>query len=206
MSTTSQPRLPKVTESLRRQWANQRSQSIEERTHDQSGRPRPPESVWEQDVDVAVMDALLALPIGARFDARAIQYEVRTTMSHSHPSTASQSTQTTQTTQTTQPAAGHPAVSPEPAPVAEGYRGTLLSGAIRGQGSQTIYYDAEFAAYEGDLWTVKAGEFDTETEAWEWIGTMRGKPVWAACFWRVTEVRRSTSGMVWGPTPASDDE
>jgi hypothetical protein len=185
MPASSQTRLPKVTESLRRQWANQRSQSIEERTEDQSGRPRPPEGVWEQDFDVALMDALLALPLGTRFDARQIQDEVRAAMTSDYPGTMAAPAGSSAGTTTSEDNA---------------YRGTTVPGAIRGEGSTTLTYDAEMQAFEGDLWTVKASEFPDEAEAWEWIGVMRKKPVWAPCFWRVVEVRRKTSGMVWGPT------
>lgn len=172
MPTPSQPRLPRVTESLRRQWASERAQMVEERTHDQSGRRRPAEGVWEQDFTVKVMDALLALPVGARFDSRAVQDEVRATMTH-----------------------------PSAAAARAARLSTPLPGIIRGQGSETIAYDAEVQVAEGEPWTVKASEFADETEAWGYIGDMRAKPVWAPCFWRVTEVRRKTSGMVLGPVP-----
>lgn len=77
--------MPRVTASLRRQWADQRAQSIEERTHDQEGHPRPLEAIWEEDVNVALMDALLALPLGSHFDGPSIQSEVRAAMQASYP-------------------------------------------------------------------------------------------------------------------------
>lgn len=55
----------KVTESLRRQWALQRAQFIEEREFDQSGRRRSPDAVAEMDAEIAHMDRLLALPVGS---------------------------------------------------------------------------------------------------------------------------------------------
>lgn len=68
--------MPKVTESLRRQWANQRKQALEEREFTQSGKRRSAEDVAIVDFDVAVMDALLALPVGTKFDARDVQKQV----------------------------------------------------------------------------------------------------------------------------------
>jgi len=65
--------MPRVTESLRRRWLAQREQSIEERTHTQSGIPRSPADIAIVDHEIAVMDAMLALPVGARFDARQIE-------------------------------------------------------------------------------------------------------------------------------------
>lgn len=81
---------------------------------------------------------------------------------------------------------------------------TTLPGVIRGEGAESVTYDAEVQVVTGEPWTVKASEFADEAEAWGYIGDQRSKPVWASCFWRVTEVRRRTSGMVWGPVPASD--
>lgn len=62
--------MPRVTESLRRQWTIQREDAIEGRTHDQSGRPRPPEAVAEQDFHVRLMDHMLSLPLGTKFDGQ----------------------------------------------------------------------------------------------------------------------------------------
>jgi hypothetical protein len=77
--------MPRVTENLRRQWANARSQMVEERTEDQSGRPRSPEDVALVDFDMAVMDALLALPLGTKFDAREVDAQVRATFDFTAP-------------------------------------------------------------------------------------------------------------------------
>ncbi len=68
--------MPKVTESLRRQWAQQKEQMIEERTETQSGRPRSAEDIALVDTDIAVMDRLLALPLGTKFDGQAVYAEV----------------------------------------------------------------------------------------------------------------------------------
>lgn len=62
--------MPKVTESLRRQWENQRIQAIEEREVDQSGRRRPAEGVAEMDWEVRLMDHMLSLPLGTKFDGQ----------------------------------------------------------------------------------------------------------------------------------------
>lgn len=172
----STPRLPKVTEALRRQWANQRSQMVEERTRDQSGRARSNMDVAIVDVYVKVMDFLLALPLGTRFDTRTIQDEIRESI-HS--------------------------TSPRAATDAAARLSTTVPGTIRGEASQTTTYDAEMQAFAGDLWAIKASAFSDETEAWAYVGEMRQKPAFASCLWRVSEVRRKTSGMVWGP--ASDD-
>lgn len=72
--------MPKVTEKLRSQWHWNRVQSLEERTHDQSGFPRSPEDVELVDFDIAVTDALLALPLGATFDAREVSEQVRASL------------------------------------------------------------------------------------------------------------------------------
>lgn len=55
----------KVTEALRKQWALQRAQLAEERTHDQSGRPLSAEAIREADHEIEHMDHLLSLPIGS---------------------------------------------------------------------------------------------------------------------------------------------
>lgn len=68
--------MPRVTENLRRQWRNQRAQALEERTHTQSGIPRSAEDIAIVDFDVAVMDRLLSLPLGTKFDAQDIQREM----------------------------------------------------------------------------------------------------------------------------------
>lgn len=183
--------MPRVTESLRRQWASQRSQMVDERTHDQSGRPRPLMDVALVDVDIKVMDALLALPLGARFDSREVQEQVRATMREFDPEDAP----------TVAPApAAEPGVqdvvqqSPVTRPRDYGVPGLLLRDA-----SETTTFDVEVQTSEGEPWTVKAAGFADETEAWEFIGMMRKKPVWAPCFWRVIEVRRKTTGAVRGP-------
>lgn len=72
--------MPKVTENLRTQWRWNRTQSLEERTRDQSGRPRSPEDIRLVDFDIAVTDALLALPLGAKFDAREVSEQVRASL------------------------------------------------------------------------------------------------------------------------------
>lgn len=66
----------KVTENLRRQWQNQREQAVEEREFTQSGIPRSPEDVEIMDFEIAMMDKLLALPVGAKFNAQEIQKEL----------------------------------------------------------------------------------------------------------------------------------
>ena len=68
--------MPRVSESLRRQWANQRAQMLEEREVTQSGRRRSPADIAIVDFDVAVMDRLLSLPLGTAFDAREIQKQM----------------------------------------------------------------------------------------------------------------------------------
>lgn len=68
--------MPRVTARLRATWSDQRAQAVEEREFTQSGRRRSPEDVAIVDYDVAVMDRLLALPVGARFDAREVAREV----------------------------------------------------------------------------------------------------------------------------------
>ena len=65
------------TEALERQWRNQREQMLEERTHDQSGRPRSPEDIAIVDHDIAVMDFLINLTMGAKFDSRQVDRLVR---------------------------------------------------------------------------------------------------------------------------------
>lgn len=178
--------MPRVTKDLRRQWANQRAQMFEERTHDQSGRPRPMMDVVLVDFDIKVMDALLALPLGARFDSREVQEQIRATMREFDPEA------------TASPDASS-AAAPERAQPARVRRDYGVPGLLVTDASETTTFDVEVQTSEGDPWTVKASEFADETEAWEFIGAMRKKPVWAPCFWRVTEVRRKTSGMVWGP-------
>ena len=68
--------MPRVTERLRQQWSWQREQMLEERTRDQSGRPRSPEDIAIVDFDVEVMDRLLALPLGASFDGQQVQRDL----------------------------------------------------------------------------------------------------------------------------------
>lgn len=82
--------MPRVTESLRRQWTQQISQMMEERTHDQSGRARSVEDIAIVDHDVAVMEALLALRAGASFDARKIDEQVRAAVAPQAQSSGSQ--------------------------------------------------------------------------------------------------------------------
>lgn len=67
----------KVTANLRQTWMNQREQMLEERTTTQSGRPRPVDDILIVDHDIAVMDYLLRLPVGAKFDAREVDALVR---------------------------------------------------------------------------------------------------------------------------------
>ncbi len=62
----------KVTQDLHETWARQLMQLREERTHDQSGNPLPPEAIREREADIAAMQALLALPVGQYADVRAI--------------------------------------------------------------------------------------------------------------------------------------
>lgn len=186
--------MPRVTDSLRRQWANQRSQMFEERTHDQSGRPRSLMDVALVDFDIKVMDALLALPLGARFDSREVQEQIRATMREFDPEDAPSA----------DPApAAETGAQQAPVPRRHDYG---VPGLMLREASETTTFDVEVQASEGDPWSVKASEFADETEAWEFVGTMRKKPVWAPCFWRVTEVRRKTTGAVWGPTPEQDEQ
>lgn len=176
--------MPRVTESLRRQWANQRTQMFEERTHDQSGQPRPLMDVALVDFDIKVMDALLALPMGARFDSREVQEQVRAAMRKFNPEDT-------------------PTPSPAPAHTSAG-RDYGVPGLLLTEASETTTFDVEVQTGTGKPWTVKASGFTAETEAWEFIATMRAKPVWAPCFFRVTGVRRQTSGAVWGPVADTD--
>lgn len=69
--------MPRVTEALRRQWTNQRSQMLEERTEDQSGRPRSADDIAIVDFDLAVQDELLKLPLGTKFDAQEVQRKLQ---------------------------------------------------------------------------------------------------------------------------------
>lgn len=69
--------MPRVTENLRRTWMDQRAQTLEEREYTQSGIKRSPEDVAIVDFDLAVTDRLLELPLGAKFDAREVQEELR---------------------------------------------------------------------------------------------------------------------------------
>lgn len=68
--------LPKVTESLRRQWTWNKEQMIEEYDFTQSGAPRSPEGKAETDFEIKMIDALLALPLGTKFDVRKIQEDL----------------------------------------------------------------------------------------------------------------------------------
>lgn len=108
--------MPRANESLRRQWANQRAQSIEERTHDQSGRPRPPEGIWEEDFNVAVMDALLALPLGTKFEGPEVSERVRATFG-AHPTPAPASSDTSGVPDAVHPDTGSPTTPNNPATV-----------------------------------------------------------------------------------------
>lgn len=197
--------MPRVTEDLRRQWTNQRTQMFEERTHDQSGRPRPLMDVALVDFDIKVMDALLALPLGARFDSREVQEQIRATMREFDP----EDTPTTEpapaagpvTQHVTQPVA-QPVIQQAPAPRRRDYG---VPGLRLREASETTTFDVEVQTTEDEPWTVKAAGFADETEAWEFIEMMRKKPVWAPCLWRVTEVRRKTTGAVWGPAPDPDE-
>lgn len=67
----------KKTENLERQWRNQREQMIEEREYTQSGKRRSPQDVAIVDHDIRVLDALIALRLGTKFDAREIEKRVR---------------------------------------------------------------------------------------------------------------------------------
>lgn len=66
----------KVTENLRRSWANQRAQMLEERTHTQHGIARSAEDIAVVDFDIEVMDRLLSLPVGTKFNAQEVQKEM----------------------------------------------------------------------------------------------------------------------------------
>lgn len=72
--------MPRVTESLRRTWTDQRAQALEERTRTQSGRPRSAGDIAIVDFDIAVTDRLLSLPLGTKFDARQVQAEMAAEM------------------------------------------------------------------------------------------------------------------------------
>lgn len=67
----------KKTEALEHQWRNQREQMIEEREFTQSGQRRDSLDVAIVDHDIAVMDFLIALPMGTKFDAREVEQRVR---------------------------------------------------------------------------------------------------------------------------------
>lgn len=69
--------MPRVTENLRRTWMDQRAQTLEEREYTQSGIKRSAADVAIVDFDLAVTDRLLELPVGAKFDAREVQEELR---------------------------------------------------------------------------------------------------------------------------------
>jgi hypothetical protein len=70
----------RVTESLRRQWHDQRSQMLKEREFTQTGLPRDPAEITEVDFAVAMLDRMLELPLGAWFLRRQIQKELLTEM------------------------------------------------------------------------------------------------------------------------------
>lgn len=72
--------MPRVTESLRRQWASQKEQMLEERTHTQTGRPRSAEDVALVDFDIALMDHMLSLPLGFKFEGQEEQRKLRESM------------------------------------------------------------------------------------------------------------------------------
>ena len=68
--------MPRVTKSLRDQWNWQILQMREERTHTQAGTERSPEDIKIVDFDISVLERLLSLPLGTKFDARDIQREM----------------------------------------------------------------------------------------------------------------------------------
>ena len=78
--------MPRVTESLRKTWREQRAQNLEEREYTQSGRRRSPSDINEVDFDIAVHDYLLSLPVGAIFDARQAAEHVRRQRTDDEPS------------------------------------------------------------------------------------------------------------------------
>lgn len=71
--------MPRVTRKLQETWGWQKVQMLEEREFTQTGRRRSPEDVEIVDFEVAVMDALLALPVGKTFDAREVSKELAKT-------------------------------------------------------------------------------------------------------------------------------
>lgn len=68
--------MPRVTESLRNQWTNQRAQMLEERTKTQGGEPRSKDDITIVDFDIAVVDHLLTLPLGTKFDAQQVMKDL----------------------------------------------------------------------------------------------------------------------------------
>lgn len=68
--------MPRVTESLRREWQNSQQQQRDERLVTQDGTPRDADSILV-DLDLEVTDELLKLPLGATFDARDVARQVR---------------------------------------------------------------------------------------------------------------------------------
>jgi uncharacterized protein YjaZ len=69
--------MPKVTEALRVQWANQRAQSIEEREYTQSGRKRSSSDIEIVDFEIKLMDRMLELPLGTKFDGQEVQRQLQ---------------------------------------------------------------------------------------------------------------------------------
>lgn len=66
----------KVTEKLRKTWAWQRVQALEERTHTQDGTPRDADGIAQMDWEIAVIDKMLSLPLGSKFNGQDVQEQM----------------------------------------------------------------------------------------------------------------------------------